>query len=58
MSRPKIKFVQAQNLQELEDFVNRFLQTRKSLSAKYVGMVGGFLTMQIVYAEESGDMPY
>lgn len=52
MSKVKVKFIQGETLQDLEDKTNRFLVGKKSLSAKFIGIIGDHPAMQLIYTED------
>lgn len=52
MNKTKVKFIQSVTLEGLADLANQFLVGKRSLSAKYIGEVAGYLSMQLIYTEE------
>lgn len=52
MNKVKVKFIQGETLHDLEDKTNQFLVGKKSLSAKFIGIIGDYPTMQLIYTED------
>lgn len=53
MNKVKVKFIQGETLQDLEDKTNQFLVGKRSLSAKFIGIIGDYPAMQLIYTEEN-----